>query len=203
MTSWLIKLWIVAYLLTVASALWERRWPWALYYTKASLASMGTAARAHRIRAPPRVGGGRALGYVAAFHPPGAARAALTIGRFRIGFGAMIMLDVLATAGLGWTPETVIGGLLLLLFGGGGWVVSRRNGKHAKSGNDKPRNSGCPKDVQAVHATEIASQGSSITALQGTCEDIKVDMRQMQTTHRDDMREINGTLRTILGRLPK
>ncbi len=37
MTPWLIKLWIVAYLITVAFSLWERRWPWALYYFSAAL----------------------------------------------------------------------------------------------------------------------------------------------------------------------
>lgn len=40
MTPWLIKLWIVAYLLTVGFALWEHRWPWALYYFAAALISV-------------------------------------------------------------------------------------------------------------------------------------------------------------------
>lgn len=33
-------------------------WRWGLYYTKASLASVGAVARAHRIRAPPPTAAG-------------------------------------------------------------------------------------------------------------------------------------------------
>ena len=40
MTPWLIKAWIVAYLVTVVFAVAERRWPWALYYFAAALISV-------------------------------------------------------------------------------------------------------------------------------------------------------------------
>lgn len=48
MTPWLIKAWILAYAVTVAFALFERRWWWALYYASAigiSVAVLGMGRR--------------------------------------------------------------------------------------------------------------------------------------------------------------
>lgn len=40
MTAWMIKAWILAYVITGIAAACERRWPWCLYYVAAALISV-------------------------------------------------------------------------------------------------------------------------------------------------------------------